>query len=219
MPAPDLSSLDCHSPHEELANSLSHGLAALAAAAGLSVLVVLAARGGDPWRIVSFSIYGATLVLLYCVSAFYHGFSNPRVKHVFRILDHSAIYLLIAGTYTPFVLVTLRGPWGWTLFGVAWGVALLGVLQAVLAPVRFKLLGLAADVALGWLIVVAWKPLTASLAAGGVAWLIGGGLFYTLGIAFYAVKRIPYNHAVWHLFVLCGSACHFAALLLYVLPE
>jgi hemolysin III len=168
---------------------------------------------------VSFSIYGATLVILYISSTLYHSFRSPRVKHIFRIFDHAAIYLLIAGTYTPFLLITIRGPWGWSLFGVAWGIAILGVVQASLALDKLKIFSLIAYLALGWLIVIVFKPLVANLPLGGLAWLIGGGLFYTVGVIFYVGKRIPFNHAVWHLFVLGGSISHFFAMLFYVLPK
>jgi hemolysin III len=215
----DLSQLDDHPPGEEIAASITHGIGAGLAIAGLSVLVALSALRGDAWRVVGFSIYGASLVLLYLSSMFYHAFRNPAVKHVFRIFDHAAIYLLIAGTYTPFLLVTLRGPLGWTLFGITWGLAVLGVVQASLALDRLKLAGLATYVLMGWLIVVAYEPLVAAIRLGGMAWLLAGGVFYTGGVVFYVGKRIPFNHAIWHLFVLAGSACHFVAMLLYVLPE
>jgi hemolysin III len=218
MANPDLSHLDRHGPGEEIASSIIHGLGAGLATAALAILVVLAAQRGDAWRVVSFSIYGATLVLLYASSTFYHAFRSPRVKHVFRIFDHAAIYLLIAGTYTPFLLVTLRGPWGWWLFGISWAIAILGVVQASLALDKLKIWSLVAYLALGWLIVVVAKPLLAALPLPGIAWLIGGGLCYTLGVYFYVRMRIPFNHAIWHLFVLGGSICHFFAMLLYVLP-
>ena len=218
MPNPNLSSLDTHSRGEEIANSVIHGIGAGLAAAALAILVTLAGLRGDPWRVVSFSVYGATLLLLYLASTFYHAFSNPRIKHVFRIFDHAAIYLLIAGTYTPFLLVTIRGPLGWVLFGITWGLAILGVVQASLALDKLKLWSLAAYIAMGWLIVVALKPLLARLAPGGLLWLGLGGICYTGGVVFYVIKRIPFNHAIWHLFVLAGSICHFFAMLLYVLP-
>jgi hemolysin III len=219
MPAPDLSHLDRHGPGEEIASSIIHGLGAGLAAAALAILVVFAARLGDPWRVVSFSIYGATLVLLYSASTLYHALTPARAKHLFRIFDHAAIYLLIAGTYTPFLLVTLRGPWGWTLFGISWTVAILGVVQASLALDKLKIWSLVAYVVLGWLIVIVAKPLLAALPLPGILWLVGGGLCYTLGVFFYVKMRIPFNHAIWHLFVLGGSVCHFFAMLLYVLPQ
>jgi len=214
----DLSHLDTHSKREDIAASIIHGVGAALAVAALAILVVKADVMHDPWRIVSFSIYGATLVLLYSSSTFYHAFRSPRVKGLFRIFDHAAIYLLIAGTYTPFLLVTLRGAWGWSLFGVAWGVAILGVVQSSLALDKLKFVSLLAYLGLGWLIVIVFKPLLAALPIGGLYWLAAGGAFYTLGVAFYIAMRIRANHAIWHLFVLAGSICHFFAILLYVLP-
>lgn len=219
MDSNDLSHLDRHGAGEELASSITHGIGAALAVAALAVLVARAASMGDPWRVVSFSIYGATLVLLYISSTLFHAFTHTRAKHVFRILDHAAIYLLIAGTYTPFLLVTLRGAFGWWLFGIIWALALLGIVQASLALDKLKFLSLGAYVAMGWLIVIAYKPLLVALAGGGMLWLALGGVCYTLGVVFYVVKRIPFNHAIWHLFVLGGSASHFCAMLLYVLPR
>jgi hemolysin III len=215
---PDLSKLDKHSPGEEIANSITHGIGAGLAAAALAILVTLAGLHGDAWRVVSFSIYGTTLLLLYLSSTFYHAFRHPRVKHIFRIFDHAAIYLLIAGTYTPFMLVTLRGPLGWSLFGVIWGLAILGVVQASLALDKLKLYSLITYVAMGWMIVFALKPLLGRLQPGGLLWLGLGGLCYTGGVVFYVVRRIPFNHAIWHLCVLAGSICHFFAMLFFVLP-
>jgi hemolysin III len=215
----DLSHLDSHDAGEDIAASIIHGIGAGLAVAALAILVAHAGMMGDAWRVVSFSIYGATLVLLYISSTLYHGFRSPRVKALFRIFDHAAIYLLIAGTYTPFLLVTLRGAWGWSLFGVAWGVAILGVVQTSLALDKLKFVSLITYLALGWLIAVAFKPLLAALPIGALIWLAAGGLCYTLGVVFYVGKRIPLNHAIWHLFVLAGSICHFFAILLYVLPR
>jgi len=215
----DLSHLDEHEGGEEIANSIIHGVGALLAVAALAVLVTRAGMMHDPWRVVSFSIYGATLVLLYVASTLFHALRPGRAKRLFRVFDHAAIYLLIAGTYTPFLLVAIRGAWGWSLFGVSWGIALLGVVQTALVLDRLKFVSLIAYLCLGWLIVIAIKPLTAALASGGIAWLIAGGLCYTLGIVFYVTKRLRYNHAIWHLFVLAGSVSHFFAMLLYVLPR
>lgn len=203
---------------EEVANSVTHGIGAGLSVAALAVLVTFSALFGDPWRVVSFSIYGASLVILYLSSTLYHGFQSPRVKRVFRVLDHCAIFLLIAGTYTPFTLVTLRGAWGWTLFGIIWGLALVGIILTVLAMERLKWLGLAIYLGMGWMVIIAMKPLVAALPTGGLFWLSLGGLCYTGGVVFYAWKRLPYNHMIWHLFVLGGSTCHFFALLFHVLP-
>jgi hemolysin III len=204
---------------EEIASSITHGIGAALSVAALAILVSLAAIHGDAWRVVSFAIYGATLIILYMSSMFYHAFQGPRVKRVFRYFDHSAIFLLIAGTYTPFTLVNLRGVWGWTLFGLIWGLAAAGILMTVLLPGRSRVLASLVYIGMGWLVVIAIKPLVASVHFGGMMWLVAGGLAYTLGVVFYIWKRLPYNHAIWHLFVLGGSICHFFAVLLYVLPH
>ena len=202
---------------EETINAWTHGLGALLSLGGLSVLVFMASRHGDAWHIVSCSIYGATLVLLFASSTLYHSFRNERVKHIFRIVDHASIYLLIAGTYTPFVLVNLRGKWGWSLFGVIWGLALAGIVFQVFFVNRFRVLQTLIYLAMGWLVVVAAKPLLARLPRPGLLWLLAGGLSYTVGALFYLWKKLPYHHAVWHLFVLGGSICHYFAILFYVL--
>ena len=202
---------------EEIANSVTHGVGALLAVAGLSVLVAFAAIRGTAWHVVACSIYGSTLVLLYTASTLYHSIPNARAKRTLRILDHSAIFLLIAGTYTPFTLVNLRGGWGWSLFGVVWGLALLGILLQT-GRRRHPVVAVALYVAMGWAVVVAIRPLLQAIPRGGLALLVGGGLAYTIGIVFYASKRIPYAHSVWHGFVLLGSALHFFAIFLFVVP-
>lgn len=197
-------------------NSISHLIGVVLAATGSVLLIVLAARLGDPWKIVSFSIYGAMLLTLYVGSTLYHSARGPA-KDVLRKFDHCAIYLLIAGTYTPFVLVTLRGPWGWSLFGAVWSLAVLGIVQEIWFAKGARLLSLAIYVLMGWLALVAIMPLIAALTLAGFAWLAAGGLLYTIGIIFYVYdKRIRHGHGVWHLFVLGGSVCHYFAVLLYV---
>lgn len=203
---------------EEVMNAVTHGIGTLLAVAGLVLLTVLAYLHGDIWHIVSFSIYGSTLVLLYLASTLYHSFTNEKVKRIFKILDHSAIYLLIAGTYTPFTLVPLHGVLGWTVFGVVWGLAIIGIVLKVFFAGRFKFVSTMCYLGMGWFIIVAIKPLIATVPALGMNWLFAGGLFYTLGSAFYMWKKIPYNHAIWHLFVLAGSVSHFIAVFFYVLP-
>lgn len=203
---------------EEIANSITHGIGAVLSVAGLTLLVVLAAIYGDVWRIVSFSIYGTSLFLLYLASTLYHSIQQPKIKRVLRIFDHAAIYLLIAGTYTPFMLVSLRGPWGWSFFGIIWGLAFLGIAFKAFFIGRYEKLATAAYVLMGWLCIAAFKEMLATLSPGGMAWVIAGGIVYTLGVIFYAWEKLPYNHAIWHLFVLGGSICHFFAILLYVLP-
>lgn len=200
----------------ERLNAGTHLMGAALAAAGIAVLVALAARSGDPWKIVSFSIYGAMLLALYALSTLYHS-TRGRVKAVFRKLDHCSIYLLIAGTYTPFTLVTLRGAWGWSLFGVIWGLAALGIAQEAWLAKRARIFSLVIYLLMGWLSVIAVKPLVAALTSAGFAWLAAGGLLYTAGIIFYALdEKLRHGHGVWHLFVLAGSASHYFAILLYV---
>ena len=205
---------------EEIAHSVTHGVGIVLSIAGLTVLVAFAALRGDAWHVVSCSVFGATLVLAYTASTVYHAIPGTfaRAKRVLRVLDHSAIYLLIAGTYTPFCLVNLRGPWGWTLFGVVWGLAVAGIVFKALLLGRLKVLSVVAYVAMGWLVLIAARPLSRSVALGGIVLLIAGGVSYTAGVAFYAATRLKYHHAVWHFFVLSGSALHFFAVLFYVVP-
>ncbi len=203
---------------EEVANSLTHGLGAALSVAGLVLLVIRAAQHGDAWHVVSTAIFGTTLVLLYTASTLYHSLRGERLKQRLRKFDHAAIFLLIAGSYTPFVLVTLRGPWGWSLFGVVWGLAVAGMTIKFWLAGRFRLVSTLIYVAMGWLVLVAIKPLIAALPAGGMKLLVAGGLCYTGGAAFYLWKRLPYHHAIWHLWVLGGSACHWAAVYLHVVP-
>lgn len=201
---------------DETINTVTHVLGAALALAGLVVLVVSASMKGDAWRITSFSIYGGTLFLLYLASSLYHSASG-RLKKILRVIDHQSIYLLIAGTYTPFTLVTLRGPWGWSLFGVVWGLAAFGVVLDALHRGGRRIPQLVIYILMGWLIMIALGPLLRALPPWGVAWLVAGGLFYTSGVAFYVMdKRFPYFHGVWHLFVLAGSLCHYFAVLFYI---
>jgi hemolysin III len=208
----------CYSPGEELANRLTHGLGAAFSVAGLVLMVVFSARHGDAWHVVSTAIFGATLVLLYTASTIYHSFRDERLSRLLQKFDHAAIFLLIAGTYTPFVLVTLRGPWGWSLFGVVWGMAATGVVLKFRFAGRFKVISTLIYIIMGWLVLIALKPLHAALPAGGMRLLVAGGLCYTGGAAFYLWRRLPYNHAIWHLFVLGGSVCHWASVFWYVVP-
>jgi hemolysin III len=202
--------------HGERFNGYTHLAGAVLALTGATVLVVMAAQKADPWRIVSFAVYGATLFALYLVSTLYHGLRG-RAKDVFRKLDHCSIYLLIAGTYTPFALVTLNGPWGWSLFGAVWGLAAVGIVQECWLARGARLPSLAIYVLMGWLAVVALAPLFDALGWTGLAWVVGGGLVYTLGIAFYLYdERVPHFHGIWHLFVMGGSAAHFVALAAFV---
>lgn len=204
---------------EEILNAITHGIGAGLAIAALVILVVFAAMRGDAWRVVSFSIYGSTMIILYLSSTFYHAFTIPKVKTIFKFFDHASIYLLIAGTYTPFLLVNLRGPWGWSLFGVIWGLAIAGIVFKAYFVHRFNKLATMIYILMGWMIVIAMKKMIQTIDLGGIIWLVGGGLAYTVGTIFYLKKSIKYFHAIWHLFVLGGSICHFFAILLYVLPE
>jgi hemolysin III len=198
-------------------NAVSHLLGAVLALAGTVVLVVLAALGGDPWKVVGVSIYGASLVLMYSSSTLYHSVRGRRAKDVLRKLDHQSIYLLIAGSYTPFCLVTLRGPWGWSLLGVVWGLAVAGSLQDLRPRSDARILSVVIYLLMGWAAVVALVPMVDALGRAGFAWVAAGGLFYTVGIVFYALDaRLRHAHGIWHLFVLAGSVAHFFAILIYV---
>jgi hemolysin III len=201
---------------EEIANSITHSIGVGLSIAALVILVVLASRRGDAWRIASFSIYGASLILLYLSSTLYHSFVNPKIKKIFRIIDHSAIYLLIAGTYTPVTLTIMRGAWGWTLFGLAWTMAIGGIIITVLLLDKLKSLLVLSYVAMGLLVVIAIKPIIQMVPRGMIIWLFIGGAFYLLGIIFYLWKRLPYHHPIWHLFVLGGSISHFFGILFYL---
>jgi len=207
-----------YSFREELFNSITHGAGVILSIAALVLLIVFSSIYGNASHVVSCTIFGVTLILLYSASTLYHSIQKPQVKSVCKILDHSCIYLLIAGTYTPFLLVTLRGALGWTMFAVIWFLAIAGVLFKVFFVNRFKMLSTIAYLLMGWIIIFAIKPLIDSLPSGGVVWLIAGGLAYSLGVIFYAWKKLPFNHAIWHLFVLAGSMCHFFAVIFYVLP-
>jgi len=203
----------------ELANSVTHGIGFVLSIVGLVVLVVLAEVNGGARHVVACSIYGSTLVVLYLASTLYHSIWSPRIKRIFKTIDHMAIYLLIAGTYTPFTLISLRGGWGWSVFGVIWGLALLGIVYKIFFIGRWRGASVAIYLAMGWFCVIAFKPLIASLSAGGVSWLVAGGLAYSVGVIFYVWKTLPYHHAIWHLFVMAGSLCHFFSIMLYVLPR
>lgn len=203
---------------EERLNAVTHGIGTLLALVGLTFLMVLSYLHGSIWHQVSFGIYGGSLVLLYLASTLYHSFTNEKLKYIFKIIDHSAIYLLIAGTYTPFTLVLLHGVLGWTVFGVVWGLAVIGVTFQIFFVKRFKVLSTICYLVMGWLMVIFIKPLVLALPTMGLFWLIAGGLFYTVGALFYLYRWFPYNHAVWHLFVLAGSISHFITVLFYVLP-
>ncbi|NNF58140.1 MAG: hemolysin III family protein [Rhodothermaceae bacterium] len=202
---------------EEVANAITHGVGVLASAVGGTVLITLAVLSGDAWLIVGASVYVGSLVLLYTASTLYHAIPYQGAKARLQIFDHCAIYVLIAGTYTPFLLMNLRGGWGWSLFGVVWGLAAIGVVFKLFFTGRFVLASTLVYLGMGWLALVAIGPMRQVLPLDTLLWLLGGGLLYTVGTVFYLNRRMPYGHAVWHLFVLGGSGCHFAAVLLEVL--
>ena len=198
---------------EELANSLTHGLGVVLSIAGLVVLVVCAAVYGNAWHIVSFSIYGSSLIVLYASSTLYHSVKPYTVKKVFRILDHSAIFILIAGTYTPFMLVNIGGAWGWSIFGIIWACTISGIVLNVFFIGKFQKLSIAIYMGMGWLCVAASKEIVTYVPHLSIALLVLGGLFYTFGVIFYVWRKLPYGHAVWHLFVLAGSIFHYCSVL------
>jgi hemolysin III len=207
-----------YSVGEEIAHAITHGLGVVLAITGLTVLVARATLYGNIWHIVSSAIFGATLVMMYMASTLFHSIPLPRAKHILRVIDHVSIYCLIAGTYTPFALVTLHGPWGWSLLVVTWGLALFGGVFKIFYTGRFEALSLAVYLGMGWCVMVVIKPLMHALEQGGLILLLAGGLAYTVGVAFYVLERMRYHHAVWHVFVLAGSILHFFAVLLYVVP-
>jgi hemolysin III len=196
---------------EELANALTHGVGAVASVVGAAVLIVMAAMTRDAWLIVSVSVFATTLLALYSASTLYHAVRSPALKARLKVLDHAAIYLLIAGSYTPFMIGALRGGWGWSLFGVIWGLAVVGIGLKLVFTGRFRLLSTAVYVAMGWLILVGVVPVVRALDTVTLAWLLAGGIAYTAGTPFYHARRVRYGHAIWHLFVMAGSACHAVA--------
>jgi hemolysin III len=205
---------------EEIANAVTHGIGAGLSIAGLTLLLVLSAqRGAGPGQMAAFAVYGASLVLLHISSTLYHSFQAPRARLVFRILDHGSIYLLIAGTYTPFLVVGMPSRFSFTLLSVIWVLALLGILRSALLIGRFRTMSTMTYLLMGWLVVVASKQLVENIAFGGLILLLAGGLAYTVGVIFFAWKKLPFNHAIWHLFVLAGSTCHYFAILYYLVPS
>jgi hemolysin III len=202
---------------EEIANAILHGVGIGLAIAALVILVVFANIYGDVWYIVSFSIYGSTLVILYLASTLYHSFPKGKAKNIFKIIDHSCVYILIAGSYTPLTLIALRGTLGWTIFGIIWGIALVGIVFKIFFIKKFIVLSTLLYIGMGWLIIIAIKPLAAFMNQTSLKFLLIGGILYTVGTIFYGLQKIKYNHAIWHLFVLAGSICHFFCVL-FLLP-
>lgn len=203
---------------EEFVNSLTHGAGLVLSAIGAAVMIAWAAWSGSVWNVVSCSIYGASMVFMFTASTVYHGVRQETRKRIWKQLDHVAIFLLIAGSYTPFTLVLMRGNWGWTLFSAIWGCAALGIIFKLLSPNRYNKLVVAFYVGMGWMAVLAIKPMLESVPLPGMLWILAGGLFYTAGVYFYVKDRKHYYHAVWHLFVLAGCFCHYIAVLFHVVP-
>ncbi|MBI4996279.1 MAG: hemolysin III family protein [Rhodocyclales bacterium] len=203
---------------EEVANSVTHGVGIVLAIAGLAVLTAFAARNGTAWHVTASAIFGATLILCFTASTLYHSIQNDRIKQVLRVFDHSAVFLLIAGTYTPFMLIGVPGPWGWTILTAVWTLAVTGVVLKFVLRGRLHGLIVALYLAMGWLVVVATRPLLENIGAGGMTFLAGGGLAYTVGVIFYKWRRLPYSHAIWHGFVLLGGGLHYFGVLFYLIP-
>jgi len=206
-----------YAPLEEKINIASHALGGVLSIPALAFLIIKALQFGDIWHIVSFSIYGASMVVLYSASTIYHSSTQAHIRRRLKVFDHAAIYLLIAGTYTPFALVTLKGVTGWTLFGVSWSVAIIGIILKLFFTGRFTIISTLAYVLMGWMVVFVIGPLKANLSEEGMFWLIAGGVSYTVGALLYAIHKIKFNHAIFHIFVLLGSACHFISIYFYVL--
>ena len=204
---------------EEIIHAITHGIGVLLSIAGLSWMLYVSISAADPWRILASSIYGATLIGLFLASTVYHSMYRSRHREIFKLLDHCAIYLLIAGTYTPFLLVAMRTDAGWWLFGTIWALATAGIVKKLWLRHRFPKIALASYLAMGWLCVVAAPQIAAAIGPNGMAWLLAGGISYSVGAIFYALDRLPYNHAVWHVFVLAGGVCHFLSVIWHVLPK
>lgn len=214
----DIENITFYDKKEEKLNVLSHGIGLALSVAALILLIVKSSVYGNVWHITSFSIYGASLIVLYAASTFYHASKSPKLRHRLNIFDHASIYILIAGTYTPFTLVVLNGWVGWTIFGITWGLAIIGVILKLFYTGRFDKISTIAYVLMGWVIVFAIKPLIENLSTEGLWWLLAGGIFYTIGAVLFSIPKIKYNHAIFHIFVLLGSFSHFIAVYFYVLP-
>jgi len=208
-----------YSQDEEIFNAVTHGVGAALSVLGLILMVVKSAAFGSALYVASTAVFGISMVLLYTLSTLYHSIKQERAKQVFKILDHSSIFLLIAGTYTPFTLLVLRGAWGWSIFGVVWGLAVTGIIIESIFINKLKFLTLILYLSMGWVVIVALKPLIRSMPKVALYWLIAGGLSYTFGVIFYVMKKIKYTHGIWHLFVLGGTVCHFFAVYYYVIPS
>jgi len=214
----DIKGIKSYSPIEESINIISHAIGLMLSIVALVFLVRHASLYGNVWHVVSFSIFGASLISLYAASTFYHSAKKPELRRRLRIIDHATIYVLIAGTYTPFTLVTLNGSTGWVIFGVSWGLAFTGIILKLFFTGKYNLISTLMYVFMGWIIVFAIKPLIENLSSDGLFWLVAGGMAYTTGAILYSIKKIKFNHAIFHLFVLIGSFCHFVAVYFYILP-
>ena len=214
----DIEGIKTYSTLEESINIISHAIGLILSIVALVLLVRHAHLHGNAWHVVSFAIFGLSLISLYAASTFYHSAKKPDLRRRLRIVDHATIYILIAGTYTPFALVTLNGPSGWTLFGVSWGMAITGIILKLFHTGKYNLISTLMYVFMGWIIVFAIKPLINNLSSDGLFWLVAGGMAYTTGAILYSIKKIKLNHAIFHLFVLVGSFCHFVAIYFYILP-
>jgi hemolysin III len=203
---------------EEVANSVTHGIGIVLAIAGLAVLIAFSARNGNAWHVTASAIFGATLILCFTASTLYHSVTNERIKQTLRVFDHSAVFLLIAGTYTPFMLIGVPGPWGWAILTAVWVLAITGIALKFILRGRLHGLIVALYLGMGWLVVVATKPLLENIGTGGMVFLAGGGLAYTVGVIFYKSRRLPYSHAIWHGFVLLGGGLHYFGVLFYLIP-
>ena len=215
----DIEGIKYYSPIEEKINIISHAIGFILSIVALVLLVTHATQHGDVWHIVSFSIFGASLIILYAASTFYHSAKKSELRNRLNIIDHASIYVLIAGTYTPFTLVTLKGAIGWVIFGISWGLALTGIILKLFFIGKYNLMSTIMYVLMGWVIVFAIKPLSNNLPLAGLLWLVAGGISYTIGAILYGIKKIKFNHAIFHLFVLMGSFCHFISVFFYVLPS
>ncbi|MGB3648947.1 MAG: hemolysin III family protein [Desulfobulbales bacterium] len=215
----DIKGIKYYSPIEEKINIYSHAIGFILSLVALVLLITHASLHGNIWHIISFSIFGAGLVILYVASTCYHRAQKPESRSRLRIIDHASIYILIAGTYTPFTLVTLKGPIGWVIFGITWGLALTGIILKLFFTGRYKLISTLVYVFMGWVIIFAIKPLIHNLPREGLLWLVAGGMAYTIGAVLYMITKVKFNHAIFHLFVFIGSASHFVAVYFYVLPS
>lgn len=202
---------------EEIWHAITHGVGLALSIAGLAILVAYAAIGGSSLAITCSAIYGATLIIMYGSSTLYHAITDEKIKKIFQQFDHASIYFLIAGTYTPITLITLGGAWGWSIFSVVWGIAAIGIFLKFIYPNRFEKLSLVLYILMGWIIIIAVQPLLENMDTGGLWLLLAGGLSYTIGIGFYVSDSLPYNHAIWHLFVLTGSILHYLMVLIYII--